>query len=623
MNNRIGDFMKNKLLKKTFEPLMKNIAKLFNISDSLNSDIKPCIFTGKRTFEHSFSTNNRKAYLGVLILLFISTVSIARVTAIVDRSQIVIGETFNLTITADENTSDEPDLSELEQVFTILGNSKSTSTQIINNNYSSQTSWNISLMPQGAGKNTIPPIKVGNEYTNPIQISVNKSDPNAKAGGDIYIEVSTDKTEAYVKEQVIYTVKFFYAMALSEGTLSPPVVKDAVVTELNKSTSYQTTRSGKLYEVVERKYAIFAEKSGTLEINPIIFNGRDNSSRRNFSVFSTGKPVRAVSKPVSIEIKPIPQTSIGKDWIPAKNVQLTQEWSKEAYKVGEPITRTITLYAEGLNETHLPEIDLGEIDGVRVYPEQPNTRTDKSSEALRSWKQVKIALIPTHAGKIQIPEYNLEWFDTDDKKIKQAKLPAVTIEVAAGDFAMAKNEIPNLLNQQQTQSQNQPQSDITNEESPEKNSVPVQIIHEDNLLWKILTFVFAGLWVTTFIYFKFAKNQNNITKDTGLNEQISKKDIISAIRSENLHILQSSLTKWWNQQYPENYVNNLGGIRKLVSKDMSGLLMDLEQRLYSSSALQEGIDKESWLKQINGKGLTLINNSEDKSSAGGLPELYS
>ena len=558
--------------------------------------------------------NNRIFLITALLLL--STMVQATVTARVDRNHIVIGETFNLTITVDENTSDQPDLSDLQQVFKVLGTSQSSSTKIINGSYSVEKSWEIALMPLGVGKNTIPPIKLGNSMTKPIQITITKSDPNAKASGDVFVEVKADKKSAYVKEQIILTVKLFYAIALSEGNLSEPLASNTIVTPLDKGASYTTNRKGRNYTVVEKHYALSAEKNGTLELNPIIFNGRDNSSRRSFSMFSTGKPVRAISQPLSIEIKPIPQGSIGKDWLPASNVQLSQEWSKGPYKVGEPITRTIQLYVQGLSDTQVPDIDLGEIKDVRIYPEQPQTQTETTAQMLKTIKQEKIALIPTHAGAIRIPEYQLEWFNTKTAKVETAKLPPVTLQVETGDFAMQKPDVSFLDSKNTQSSSNDTVKTAKNKQSP----IEVKIIEKDEQLWKILAAVFAFLWiVTVFIYLK--KNpQTSVKKEEYKPKQVSKKQIIDSINNTSLLQLQKDLIYWWNQQYAEDNVTNLGQIKARVNPQMQQLLDLLEAQLYNQQKAED-FNVQNWLKQVKGTGLNRL-KAPKESKPIELPELY-
>jgi len=565
--------------------------------------------------------NTIKYSLISLTLFVLSSMSQAEVTASVDRNQIVIGETFTLTVSVDKNTNEQPDLSELEQVFRVLGTSQSSSTQIINGSYSVNKSWQISLMPLGVGENTIPPIKLGTEYTKPIQIKITKSDPNAKANGDIFIEVVSDKDSAFVKEQILVTIKLFYSISLSEGVLSEPVASNAIISQLGKGSSYRTQRDGKLYEVIERHYALFAEKSGVLELNPVIFNGRDNTSRRNFSMFSTGKPVRAVSKPLSFEIKPIPQTSIGKAWLPASKVQISQQWSKPPYKVGEPITRTITLYVEGLGETQIPDIELGDIPDIRIYPEQPQTQTEETTETLKSYKQVKLALIPTHDGAIRIPEYQLEWYNVKTNTIEYAKLPPMTLQVDAGEFAMEKPKIDNpFVSKKQGDTVQKP-------ETPNNiDNTSVTIIEKDPTLWQILSALLLVLWlITLFLFLKKPASKTQKKKTKTIN--ISKKQILMAAEQSNLKELQTVLLSWWNDQYPNHKVTNLSQIKNLVNPQMQNLLEELQQQLYCNEAdNKHSFNRSQWLKQIKGKGLKLADNKPESkgknSNDTSLPALY-
>ncbi len=553
-------------------------------------------------------------YFCLLSLLFLSLSTQASVTATVDRTNIVIGETFTLKITIDENSNEQPDLTDLEQVFTVLGTSQASSTQIINGSYSVKKSWEVSLMPKSIGLHTIPPIKLGSQMTKAIRIKVMKSDPNAKANGDIFIEFSADKSQAYVKEQVILTIKLFYAMTLSEGSISPPNALHTIITSLDKNVNYTTTRNGKNYTVVEQHYALFAEQSGTLDLNPIIFNGRDNSSRRNFSMFSTGKPVRALSNALSLQIKPIPQAALGKPWIPAKNVQISQEWSKAPFKVGEPITRTITLFVEGLSETQIPDIKLGEIADVRVYPEQPQTQSETTSQTLKAYKQVKFAIIPMREGTLHIPEYSLQWFNTTTGKTEYAKLPPRTIDVQADDNASTK--------QPADTSQQPPKTSLSNTtiKNPINND-KVKIVTQESHLWKILSAIFALLWLATLVFYFKKKTAAPVKPKPQKRVIINKQSLIEAINKKDLQALETNLINWWNQQYPKHSVTNVSQIRQYVNHPMSQLIEVLELQRYNPQSPSR-FNQDLWLKQINGEGLIMQHKSH-KNKADKLADLYS
>jgi hypothetical protein len=333
-------------------------------------------------------------------------------------------------------------------------------------------------------------------------------------------------------------------------------------------------------------------------------------------MFSTGKPVRAVSKSLSFEIKPIPQTSIGKDWLPANSIQISQDWSDGPYKVGEPITRTITLYIEGLSETQIPDINLGDIEDIRVYPEQPQTQTENTAQTVKSYKQAKLALIPTHAGAIRIPEYQLEWYNTKTDQIEYAKLPPVTLQVEAGDYAMEKPEIPNnsdelKVNKSTTVSENSDALDT---------NVVTKIVEKDNNLWKGLTALFALLWLLTALYFLKKSPKSNNTNIEPKAVAISKSLILLAIEKQDMVAIEKTILAWWNQQYPDKQVFNISQIKEWVNPEMQNLITEIENNLYSSNSNQN-FNKQQWIKQVKGKGLVAI-EQKNALTATELPSLY-
>lgn len=71
----------------------------------------------------------------------------ASVNASTDRTVLSIDETTVLEIVS-KNNSGEPDLSELEDDFQIMGKSQSQNYSLINGHASRTHSWNITLLPK-------------------------------------------------------------------------------------------------------------------------------------------------------------------------------------------------------------------------------------------------------------------------------------------------------------------------------------------------------------------------------------------------------------------------------------------------------------------------------------------
>jgi len=118
----------------------------------------------------------------LLALLLSNIASAQNVTARIDRTQIQEYESVWLIIRSSSSSSQSPDLAPLEKDFDVLGQSKSSSVNIVNGKMESNSEWSINLMPKRTGELQIPPIAIGDDFTSPITLKVkpasNLSDSN-------------------------------------------------------------------------------------------------------------------------------------------------------------------------------------------------------------------------------------------------------------------------------------------------------------------------------------------------------------------------------------------------------------------------------------------------------------
>lgn len=543
----------------------------------------------------------------LILLLVVSTLGQAEIKATVDRQVMYLGESLTLTITSDKNTNSQPDFTLLDAVFHVGQTGKSSSTQIINGEVSTQTTWQVLLVPKSLGSHLIPPLEVDGERSQTIKIEVNKPDPDAQANGDIFIELEADKTTAYVQEEILLTVRLLYAINLKNGALSEPAADGVIVQQINKGANYSTQRNGKTYQVLERKYAIFAESSGKKSLNPLIFEGEvTDNSRQSFGMFQRGRPIRQVSQMLDLEIKQIPQAFVDQAWIPARQVTLQQSWSQnKPYQVGEPITRTINLTAAGLSETQLPDLNFEDINGAKLYQDKTDTQTRTDGQQLISSKVIKYAVIPTVEGSLEIPEFSLEWFDTKSQSAKTVRVPATTLVIKAADGSTTQAPAPIDFNPPKTELNTIADSDVK----------PIGF-NSQLKWWKNLTFVFGGLWLLTLLYVLFkAKNRPvKVLEVKQARNQISLKNInqVSPVQ------IQATLIAWWNQEY-QQHCTNLGQIcDQLSAGQMKQDITHLQRQLYTNNSSELNVDWYLLVKQGHFKPEKTIANTTI-----GLPELYS
>jgi hypothetical protein len=534
------------------------------------------------------------------------TLAQAKIKATVDRQEMFFGESLTLTISSDQNTNSQPDFTMLDAVFHIGQTGKSSSTQIINGSVTTETTWQVLLVPKSMGSHIIPPIEVDGESTEVIKIQVNKPDPNAQAKGDIFIEVETDKSSAFVQEEILLTVRLLYAINLKNGALTEPSADGVIVQQINKGANYTTQRDGKTYQVLERKYAIFAENSGTLTLNPLVFEGEvTDNSRQSFGLFQRGRPIRQVSEMLDLEIKQIPQEFVNKDWIPAVNVNLQQSWSQDQpYHVGEPITRTINLTVTGLSETQLPDLAIENLSGAKIYQDKTDTLTRTDGQQLVSSKVIKYAVIPTEKGHLEIPEFSLDWFDTASQTARTARIPATTLNIEPADLS---TQAPKAIDF------NPP----TNKPTPQINDVTLPVEYDSQLKWwKRLTFVFGGLWILTVLYL-LLKAKGRPAEAKEVRQQQNLVSLKHLNQASPAHI-QTTLLAWWNQQYQQKTTNLGQIIQQLSEGETKQAIEQLQQQLYGNQAVSNTVNWEKLLKQGHFKP-----NQFHTAQITGLPELYS
>jgi len=407
-----------------------------------------------------------------------------------DRHQVHEGDTVTLTIEKDgTGSAGSPDLSALQQDFDVLGTSSGTQIRIVNGARSDTTSWQVTLSPKRTGVLTVPPIAIGSDSTPALTLTVSALPQGAlgSPGDDVFVELDVGEggqaqtAGVLVQQQVPVTVRLYSARPLLSGDLSEPRVEDAVVAKLGEDRQYRTQRQGREYQVVERRYSLSPEKSGELRIPPVVFKGtvragssqaQSQAQRRGsqgwafdapgfdrffqdpdldrffgnalggrdpFGMFERGEAVRAQSKGVDLKVRSRPEGVAAAHWLPAQGLDITDSWTEDPpqLRVGEPVTRTLTLNAKGLSGAQVPEVRLPEVDGLRVYPEKTEAETRTDGETVFGVSKQTFTLIPSRAGSFAVPEVRVTWWDTAAQQERVATLPAWNLQAEGGQAEAA------------------------------------------------------------------------------------------------------------------------------------------------------------------------------------------
>ncbi|MDB2484263.1 BatD family protein [Gammaproteobacteria bacterium] len=355
----------------------------------------------------------------------------------VDRNELARGETLTLTIRVyDQRQGMQLDLTPLTQDFDVLGTRTSSQIRSINGVTESWTDYVITLFPEKEGELSIPALSILNQTTDPISINVVNAGPRSNQGGDdLYLEIEVNKDSVYVQEQLLFTVRLFYTInGIRNPVFTELEMEDTVTQLIGSPNQYERLIDGERFGVYEKRYVIFPQRSGPLQIPDILFRGEvtDGSSNFVFRNMNTRR-VTAFIEGITVEVKERPASlPRGEGWLPVTGLALEETWSGDLgeLKVGDSVVRTIVLRAEGLDGAVLPPFSPENIQGLNLYPDPADisrTFVDGSIVGTRIETSTYVAL---EAGVIEVPSLDIAWWDVNSDSARTTSLPATRFEVA-------------------------------------------------------------------------------------------------------------------------------------------------------------------------------------------------
>lgn len=401
----------------------------------------------------------KRIFTPILCLLWLAALGLPaqaqtqQLTVEPDRTRLYEGEVLTLTVKGsmeidinlgnlfdfDMSNLPSPNIEKVEPDFEILARNQQYSIRTVNDRMVGEITWTYQLAPRKTGELTIPALKFRDSVSEPVTIEVvDGTPPNQPAAGrDSFIELSTDKAEVYVQEQLVLTVRLFFRGNLIRGELSEPEHPNVIIESLGRQQEFSRYRDGLRYRVVERRYALFPQRPGALQLPPIRFEGqmRDSAGKLKF--------LRDSEALFEVPVKDVPAQFSGKTWLPASGLALEDSGLPPSLEVttGENLTREIRLTAAGLPAETLPPLPNEVPDGLRSYPEAPERNTEATPTGLTSSLTQSIALVPVESGTMTLPAIRIPWWDTEADRERVAVLPARTLTVtnpgAAPDASQA------------------------------------------------------------------------------------------------------------------------------------------------------------------------------------------
>ncbi|MCG9760905.1 BatD family protein [Pseudoalteromonas sp. Isolate6] len=540
-----------------------------------------------------------KRILFFLSLLILSHASLAleNLTASVDKNPVLAGEYFTLSIIAEGKVKGTiPDVSVLSNDFITSPVNTSSRTSIINGSVSSSTTWQMQLVARTPGTYTIPALEVDGETTQPIEIKVVARDDEQQSE-DIFVKTELKTKNLYVQQAALYTVKLYVGKELLDGQLSAPVSDGANFTQLGKANEEYEVIDGRRYMVLTREYMIQPQKSGDFSIEPPIFNGQIRDGYRRMAT-------SAVGNTIDFSVSPIPANAAD-NWLPSEYLNFSEEWQPKdtEFMVGTPITRTLTLTAVGVTKEQLPDIQLEDVNGFRIYPDASERKQITRDGKVISQLTISFAYLPQLAGDFTLPEVKLPWFNTITKREEFATLPSKSVSVTPD---------PNqpVIPQTAPIAQSLSSPSITPSTATQTKVITEQII--PLWMWAIAAFGYA-LWLITLLVWRLkAKSAIGPKANTVTDENPAPfLSFEEAVKQNNPAAFYQALLRYTKQQ-------NITMTQWLAlqSSSLRAQVQTLQSSLYGGNSAK--VD----LSQLYGEIKTSVKSTVHTNKSQNLSSLY-
>ncbi|BCX68514.1 MULTISPECIES: BatD family protein [Pseudomonas] len=533
-------------------------------------------------------------------VLWTAQAQAAELVASVDRTRLNSGETIELTLESNDVTQfGKPDLTPLEPLFEVRGTRQVNQLNTLGGDNRATTRWIVTLLPLQNGSVVIPSLKLGEIQSQPITVQVIQSETQETSNklAPVFIDASLDQTSVYVQAQAILTLRIYHSVSLYDDSSLPPLqIPDARIEQLGESRTYEKDINGIRHGVIEMRYAIYPQHSGELIIPGQIFNAalvearptQDSSAQAPKS----GKLMRVSSSEILLTVKAKPITyPADLPWLPARSLTLSETWNPEPehVQVGDSLTRSLTVKAEGLASTQLPPLPGTEVSGLRRYPDQPVLGNQHSERGLVGSREDREALVPARSGSIELPSVEVVWWNTFEDHLEHSSLPARTLQVAANPSLMV--------------------------DTPAGTSQLNATADGETLWrWKLSTLILACTTLLGFGLWWRARWQPAILRaaQTGPSPRTVLDDLKRACQANDSHATRQALDAWARQQ-PETLADMAARFVPL-----SDALDGLNGALYSETG-QHWQGEELW-RAI--RAIPTAERVQDPVGDSGLPPLY-
>jgi very-short-patch-repair endonuclease len=278
----------------------------------------------------------------------------------------------------------------------------------------------IAFSEHAFGQASLPWLKSG-ESTQPVGADITESQlplvrTRIEGSGETWVGQAVSlNVEVIVPSWFTGAPKFPELEVPNAVTLSPEAAVNFVVQSAGKTFSAQGQRY-LIFPQVRGKYTV---PSAKVEVSYAMPDGKPSS------------PWTLASAPIQFEARIPPGAEGEKYFLTTDRFQISQTLDRklEGLKVGDSVTRTVEMTAEGTVGISLPPLKFEAPEGVRLYPGAPKVYEKAERGKIEATRTETATYVLEKEGRYTIPEIVIMWWNPQTKGLNKARLPAMELNV--------------------------------------------------------------------------------------------------------------------------------------------------------------------------------------------------
>lgn len=289
---------------------------------------------------------------------------------------------------------------------------------------------------------------------------------NGLSAHDLFMTATASRTNVYEQEAILVTYKLYTLVNITSLDGKLPTLDGFQIQEIdlprNKEFTLETYNGRNYHSVVWSQYVLFPQKSGTLTIPSVTYEGTVVQPNRNIdpidAFFNGASGMIELKKKIAtptltINVQPLPAKPAGFSGA-VGTFSIASSLSPQQLKTNDALTMKITISGTGnMKLIGTPEVAFPK--DFETYDAKVTDNFKKTSGGLSGTKTFEYLAVPRHAGKYTIQPVQFTYFDTQTRQYKTISTEAYTINVEKGagdpssavsDFTSNQQDVRQLAN---------------------------------------------------------------------------------------------------------------------------------------------------------------------------------